>query len=394
MNKFLLIFLIVFLSSNVIAIGITPGRTTFDFEPGSMKEVEFTVVNSDNLDMNVIVLIQGDLNESIAVSENSFKMAASEKEKKLKYTFTMPNELKPGLHKAEVVVIQLPEKSGTSDAFIGAAVGVATQIHIYVSYPGKYAEGEMNIVSESGKVNFVIPVHNRGDLDLKKVKAKIDIFSPVNEKIASVDTNEISLLSGERREVVASWQLSVSPGTYRAVATLIYDEQTAKIEKHFDVGEQILKLDQVEVNDFVLGGIAKFEMLVDNQWSQNINAYAQMLVYNKEGSVMADFKSANYDIPALDKVIMVAFWDTAGVKTGDYDASVFLRYGEKSDQQDLKLEVSDRKINVFGVGYVISSESGGGLFENNLVMVLIIGIAVLILINLTWFLVLRKRLKK
>jgi len=120
-----------------------------------------------------------------------------------------------------------------------------------------------------------------------------------------------------------------------------------------------------------------------------------MLVYNKDGEVMADFKSAGYEILPLQKTLMVAFWDTAGVREGTYDASVFLRYGEKSDQQDLKLEVSERNIRVIGVGYVISAESDGeGIFGNTLVLVLIVAVVLLILINITWFLVLRKRLKK
>ncbi|NCO11629.1 hypothetical protein CO038_03860 [Candidatus Pacearchaeota archaeon CG_4_9_14_0_2_um_filter_39_13] len=397
MNKKLIIFAfaLILLASNVLAIGITPGRSTFDFERNAIKEVEFTVVNSESRDMNLIVLVQGELNESISVSEVSFKMASTEKEKKLRYILAMPPNLKPGLHAAEVVVIQLPEKSEASDAFIGAAVGVATQIHVYVPFPGKYAQAQMNVISNPGKVNFVIPVHNRGDLDLARVRATIDIYSPVNEKIATIQSSEISLLSGERREVAGVWETSSAPGTYRAVATLIYDEETLTIEQQFNVGEEVLKLEQVEVNDFNLGGIAKFEMLVENKWSQQVTAYAQMLVYNKDGEVMADFKSAGYEILPLQKTLMVAFWDTAGVREGTYDASVFLRYGEKSDQQDLKLEVSERNIRVIGVGYVISAESDGeGIFGNTLVLVLIVAVVLLILINITWFLVLRKRLKK
>ena len=138
-------------------------------------------------------------------------------------------------------------------------------------------------------------------------------------------------------------------------------------------------------------------MLVNNEWSESIvGAYAQMFVYNDKGEVMADFKSATYDIAPLTKVLMVAFWDTDGVKTGTYDASVFLKYGEQSSQQDLKLEVSESNINVIGLGYVISERGGNseGLFSNSLMVVLVVVIGLLVLINIVWFLVLRKKLKK
>jgi hypothetical protein len=105
---------------------------------------------------------------------------------------------------------------------------------------------------------------------------------------------------------------------------------------------------------------------------------------------MADFKSANYDIPALSKEVMVSYWDTAGVRVGTYDTKVFLKYGAKSIPSDLQLKVEQNRIEVIGLGYVISEEAGG---DNTLMFVIVVGIIVLILVNVLWFFLLRKRLK-
>jgi len=400
-NKLFLILLLVSLISlpNVLALGVTPGKTSIDFVPGESRTVDVSVVNSENKDMNLAVLIQGELSAYISVSDVSFKMSSSESEKKLSYTLKMPQDLSPGPHSGEVIIVQLPEQLPTGDAFVGASVAVATQVQVFVPYPGKYAEVDMSVAGfdSPGKVTFVIPIHNRGDLDIVRARAIIDIYGPLNEKITSVNTNELSITSKERKEVVAEWAAEVAPGRYRAVATVIYDEKTTQVEKQFSVGNKVLSLEQVEINDFTLGQIAKFEMLVNNEWSESIvGAYAQMFVYNDKGEVMADFKSATYDIAPLTKVLMVAFWDTDGVKTGTYDASVFLKYGEQSSQQDLKLEVSESNINVIGLGYVISERGGNseGLFSNSLMVVLVVVIGLLVLINIVWFLVLRKKLKK
>ncbi len=391
----LLLFVVLF-AGNVLALGITPGKTNFEFESGSVKEVSFKVVNSEHIDMDLIVLIRGDLNKSIAVSDVSFKMSADESEKEFTYFFTMPDELKPGSHFGEVVVVQLPGKSGISEAYVGAALGVATKVQVNVPYPGQYAEASLDIIGpDNGEITFVIPVVSRGDLDLPRVKAVIDIYSPTNEKLATINTNEVSIPSLKRKEVVAKWPIEVPSGTYNAVATVIYGEKTLKLEKNFNVGERVLSLSQIEVNDFNLGDIAKFEMLVENGWSETITgAYAHMNIYNDEGAVMADFKSQTYDIPSLEKILMVSFWDTEGVRKGKYDASVFLRYGQSSEQQEFELEVLNNQINIIGVGYVISSEGSGGGMGNSLIVVLIVAIVVLILINVLWFLVLRKKVKK
>tara|TARA_Y100000034_G_scaffold106497_1_gene135263 strand:- start:2874 stop:4253 length:1380 start_codon:yes stop_codon:yes gene_type:complete len=396
MMLLIMFFIILIVIPEVGALGITPGRTTFDFEPGKEVEVGFEVINSEGEDMSVAVFVQGEFNETVAVSDVSFSMSADETRKSLSYKFRMPQKLEPGLHTSEVVVLKLPGKAKTSEAFIGAVVGVVTQIYVHVPFPGKYVETGFSVIGpDDGKVTFVIPLVSRGDLDIVRARGTIDIFTSLNEKIETITTNEVSIPAGLRREIVAILDGSeLLTGKYRAVATVIYDEETKQVEKEFSIGDRILELLQAEVNDFVLGGIAKFELLVENKWGEVIRgAFASMEVLNSEGEVMADFKSQTYDIPSFEKKILVAFWDTEGVNKGTYDSTVFLNYGQSSQRQDLKLEVKDRGINVVGVGYVISSDSSGQ-GDNTLMIVLITVISVLVLVNVLWFLVLRKKLKK
>ncbi len=392
---FLFAIILVLVVQSVSAIGITPGRTNIDYEPGKSRTVEFTVVNTEGKDIEGVILVQGELNRSISVSEVSFKMSVAEREKKFSYVLAMPNDLRPGTHAGEVVAIQLPSKSSEGETFIGSAIGVATQVHIFVPYPGKYAEAEMSVIGpgNNGKIIFSLPVASRGELDLVRVRGTVDIYTSLNEKIATVITNEVSILSKERKEITAEWDSSsANPGPYRAVATVLYDEESFKIEKEFNVGQQKLDVESIEVNDFSLGQIAKFEILVNNKWSQKITgAYAQMIIYNDKKEAIADFKSQTYDFSPLEKTLMVAFWDTAGVKKGAYESSLFLKYASNSEQRDFKLEVSESEIKVVGIGYVISkgAKGSGG---STLTTVLIVGIVVLVLINLVWFLVLRKKL--
>lgn len=391
---FILFLAAILLVTTVSALGITPGRTTIDYSSGLEKTVEFSVVNSDAKDINLVVLIQGELNQSVSVSEVAFAMSASEIEKKLSYKIKLPTNLEPGLHTAEVVVIQLPDKSSGSEAFFGAAMGVATQIHVNVPYPGKYAEAALNVIGpdKDGTIHFAIPVISRGNLDLVKVKAVIDVYSALNEKIETFTTNEIGILSGERKELAVKWNPTVMPGKYRAVATLIYDEQTKTLEKEFNVGQRTLEIQSIEVNDFRLGEIAKFEILVENKWGETIrSAFAEMFVYDKDGKVMAEIKSPSYDINPLEKSLMIAFWDTGGVRVGTYNSELFLRFGQESDQHELKLEVSERNINVVGVGYVISEDEGGSDMES-IVVILITVVVILIALNVIWFVALRKKI--
>lgn len=402
MNTKLILSLISFvvlgilLVNSVYALGVTPARTSIDFSPSMEKEVSFSIINSEHKDLKFVVYTQGELNYTVSLSETSFEMKAGEENRQLKYNVKLPSSLSPGVHSVDVIVLQLPDKSESSQTYVGAAIGVTTQLYVYVPYPGKYLEAGFNVVNaeQGGKATFVIPVVNRGNLNIANAYANIDIYNKLNEKVASFNTPEIEIDAGDRREIVTEWKADSPVGNYRAVATIIYDGVTTMIERQFSIGSSVLDLQEVKVRDFRLGEIARFEMLIENKWSEPIlGAYAQTQVFDSEGKVMADFKSPTYDIQPLAKTVMTSYWDTVGVGSGSYDSSVYLKYGEKSAQKDFKFKVSDTNIEVIGLGYVISESRGSKSGENSsLVIILVIVIGVLVLINLVWFLVVRKKL--
>ena len=389
---FALFFAQLFFASS---FGVTPAQKIVGYLPGTVSNLSFDIVNTEHKSLSLVILPQGELNRSIALSSFSEKIDASTDGKTIIYQFTVPSGLKPGRHSAEILVLEIPPEEARDSTFVGAVVGIITSVVIEVPYPGKYAEASLSIAPvKDGSISFVIPVLSKGDLNIVRAKALIDIYTPLNEKIVSLATDEIPVPSRERRELAVKWDTTgVSFGRYRAVANIVYDEEAVRVEKDFSVGEQVLEMKNVEVNDFTLGEIAKFEFLLENTWSEIITeAYIQMQVFNDEGAVMADFKSATYDIPSFENKLLVAFWDTDGVKKGDYDARAFVRFGAQSLQHDFKLEILDNEINVVGVGYVIKSGNGRSGGSNSLVVVLATAVGILVLLNVIWFLVLRKKL--
>ncbi len=395
-RKFIIfIFAIFFVQTFLVsAFGVTPAQKIVDYVPGATSTLSFDIVNTEHKNLNLVILPQGELKNSIAVSVVSEKIDASVESKTINYKFTIPSGLKPGRHAGEVLILDIPSEEEQESTFVGAVVGIITSVVVEVPYPGKYAEASLSIAkAKEGSLSFVIPVLSKGDLNIARAKALIDIYTSLNEKVASLVTDEISVPSRERRELAVKWETAGVPkGKYFAVANVIYDENAVRIEKEFSVGEQALELKNVEVNDFALGEIAKFEFLLENTWSEVItSAYIQMQVFNEEGAALADFKSATYDIPSHENKLLVAFWDTEGVKKGTYDARALVRFAEQSLQHDLKLEVSEDEINVVGMGYVIKHSSSKS--SNSIIVILGVAIAVLVLLNLVWFLVLRKKLK-
>ncbi len=394
MNKtFFALLLLIICMTSVSALGVTPARTTIGFNPGQEQTVKFTVVNSEYQDLNLLVYVRGDLNQSIRLSETEFTMSRDVESKELSYTFTLPEELSPGQHGAEIVVLQKPEGASVSEAFVGATVAVVTQLVVNVPYPGKYIVGSLNVINaqQNAETKLIVSLASMGREDVSATSAEFTIYDSSNNEVGKFNVNGIGVKSGQRGEIVGSWIARVPLGNYIAKAKITYDGSEINLQKEFVVGDETLELQQVNVPRFTLGGIAKFEMLIENKWSEPISgAYAQTQVFKENGDILADFKSPTYDIPPLNKSTFVSYWDTVGVEEGIYNTSVYMRYGSKYSLQNIQLKVTNNEIIALGLGFVISENTGG----SSLVKILLIVIGILILMNIAWFLVLRKRLKK
>ena len=393
-RKFLILLVGIFMIGSVLALGISPARTTLDFEPELEREIAFDIVNSEGKDIDLTLSAQGDLGKYIRISTPRVSLLSSEESKSLSYSIDLPEELSPGLHTGKVLVTEVPEDADSSGSYVRATLAVAIQLHVYVPYPGKYADADLYVYSgDVGEdVRFVIPVVSVGKFDLASVRANVDVYNKLNEKIDSFNTKSIGVSSGEKRELVYDWKAEVPVGEYLAKVTVIYDDGTLSLEEVFSVGSKELELQEIRVGDFSLGEIAKLEMLVENKWSETISgAHIETKIRDAEGDVVSSFESAAQDIAALSKEVFVSYWDTAGVREGDYDAEVSISYGDKESKRNLKFEVSENDLVIVGLGYVISAEGEAG--TDSVVVVLIVVIVVLVLINLLWFLLLRKKLK-
>lgn len=393
-KKIFILMIGIFLLSVVSALGVSPARTTLDFEPGLTQTINYEVVNSEGKDVNLVIAAKGELASYISVPNAMVKVLAGEGKKSLSYDINLPNDLSPGLHEVEIFILEIPGGDGEGETRVVAMLEVVTQLHVYVPYPGKYANAQMQIVnSKDGGVTFVFPVISAGEFDLTSVKANVDIYNIGGERVDSFTTSPVAIPSGEKKEIVRNWGVGSPPGEYLAVASLIYDEGTHNFNSSFSMGGQELLLQDISVNKFSLGGIVKLDMLVENRWSEEVkDASIDAKILNDRGQAVSEFESAMHDVPARGKENFVVYWDTAGVKVGEYDANIAIKYAGKSSESNLRFRVDENELTVFGLGYVISAEGEGD--ANTLVVVLVVVIVLLVLINLLWFLLLRKRLKK
>jgi hypothetical protein len=392
---FILSLFIILILPNVLSLGITPGRTTFNYEPGLEKEVEFSVLNGEHKNIQVMLTVQGELNGSVTLYQGLVDFLPSEESKSFKFKFKVPEGIgnAPGLHTAEIVALEVP-KANSQGTFVGATVAVVSQIHLYVAYPGKYLDADLNVLDaeQNGTATFIVPIINRGKLGIGSARAVIDIYTSLNEKIGSIETDTLAVDAGQRTELSAKWNVNYPSGNYNAKVTLFYDGETRSFEKAFGVGEQALTIESLLVNNFRLGEIAKLQILVENKWNQQLEGVlANLVVYNNENQIMADIKSATESVPALSKKELIAYWDTVGVNEGEYSGKLMVKYGQKSSDKNLVLKVTEDSLDIFGVGYAIRPKGGKGTSLTTILLILVI---LLLLVNLAWFVFFRRIIGK
>ena len=379
-----LLFIFVF-SSTVLSLGVTPGRTNIDFSKNAEREVSFSVVNTENKNMNVAFTVEGELLQYISISKEVVPFTSEETSKDFTYKIKLPGSLEPGLHKAEIIITELPEDINDPGMLVKATVSVATQVYVYVPYPGKYIESVLDIVNkeDSNEINFYIPLVSRGSEKINSVKGTIDIYKG-EEKITTINTSEQSISPGERKELSGIWIPDVSPGEYKAVVSINYDGEIKAIEKIFNVGNESLGLMGISVNNFKLGDVAKIKILVQNKLSDKIdNAFAGLTVYDSDMQKIADIKSENYEIPALSNKELVVYWDTENLEKGEYGSELKIDYVKKFIAKNFRVSVTEDSMSFTGVGFAIAPEGSSGKTSVNTILFIVIGL--LILINLAWF---------
>ncbi len=386
-------------AANAAAIGLTPGRTTIDFEPNMEKTVTFTIINNEHKNFNALVYAEGDLKDYVALGKNIVEFKETDNTKEFSYAVKLPDKIdKPGDHWAKIIVMEMPpgtEAEKLEGQFVIATTAVVHQLRVKVPYPGKYADLDMVVQeAEPGQTaTFFVKLYNLGTEDIYKAFATIDILGPTNEKIAMLESDEIALESKKGGELIIPWKADVNPGTYHAVATVNYDGKIGTVEKNFGIGALRIEVVDVQVRNFVLGGIAKFEINVENKWNQKVDGvYAEVVMSDQKGDTVASFKSASVDVDALQRSTLYAYWDTQGIEKGAYEAKLVLHYAGKTSEKVMKTYVELESIETDIVGLtakVITSKGGVGPGTEILVPLVLI----LVFINAGWFFYFRRRKK-
>jgi len=404
-NKLIIyVLLMVLLVSFVNAMGIAPSKNVVDFKPNLKQELSFRIINTEHENLRLAVYPKGELAQYVKLDNSIITINSTQEEAVITYSVNLPAELEPGLRGADIIVIPIPEEKtvvlteeGEAVVFdqqqgiIAAKIALMHQFRVNVPYPGKYLTGQL-YVSEANvneTVAFTISLFSLGKENINKVKATIIVKGPTNDEIAVIRTDEISIASNAESKLVGLWNANTGAGKYYVEAVVDYDGKTFLLNKVFNVGYLKIEIEELKVENFRLGTIAKFDILLRSKWNEPIpNVFANMQVIDKSGNLLTDFKTSSVDMQPYQTAEVSGYWDTQNVQPGEYDVNVKANYLGKTTEKLFETVVSFDSIDV---KQALAGRVVGG--ERKLISdsVLVLIVLILIAINIGWFVYFKRR---
>lgn len=360
------------------AVGIYfPNDAEIDFKPGLEKTFNFAVTPSN---MDVKLSVSGYLSEYVTLSKTFIRFNSTDRI--FRVIIKLPEKIdKPGHHKVCIAAEEVIDESKIGGN-IGTSCNAMVYILIHVLNPGKYVEMRLSApdVDLNEPVNFAVSVKSFGEEDINSIKAAIDVYSPDNEKLATVYTDE-KLLKSNTEETLHA-QLSTAgykAGTYSAIAILNYDGETKEDKKSFRIGELNIKIINY-TKEFEKDKINKFDIEIESDWGNNIKeVYGEIKINN------SIIRTPNINLDPWEKKIITAYWNTNNVETGFYDAEMTIYYEDKTTVEIGMVEV---------VKEALIEKPGIITISLSTTTVLILIIILLIIIDIIWMTKKRKEKKK
>ncbi len=351
MNKILSGVLILLLLMPIVAgLGVSPGKRTFDFEPGKEKEVEVTIYNNDKKNISCMIEVRGELKNYINLSDKKIHFRKGDNKKSFTYTINYPEKFsEPGIHNAEIVVKELL-KDHDGNVVIKPNLMVISKLHVKVPYPHKYAKGQLMLenVKRGENLEVFIRFSNVGSEMIKNAQASVDIMSPDGEIIDKLKSDSVSVEPKGFRELTAELDTTnLKPGKYIIDASVKYDKKKINLSGSFKVEDFMIKLLSVAVDSFSLGGIADFEVTVKNIGNRLVNDFnAGLFLKDKKGEPVADLDSYKIELSPGDVKETKIYWDTEKISAGDYFGELSLNYDDKRLVKDIKTILKEDEMEV------------------------------------------------
>ncbi len=338
---YFLILGLFFVPSSVLALGVSPGSITMNFQPNFEQEFEFYVINSfDDLEFPIGVYIEGNLDEYIDFEPGNFTLPPGGQEK-FTFTLKLPSKMdRPGNHTSNIFAMQSSVVGQGGSGSVGALVAIKVPVMVKVPYEGPYLDAVFHAGDKAvGEiVSFAVLMRSLGTDPVDNYRGTITIFDYNGDEVDEV-LFDGSLGLNEERELSVGWDSTgYSAGFYTAHLEIKYDGESYEADTEFRLGAFFIDILDYQ-KSIKSNEINEYFSTILSTWNAPIqNVYTQ-IEFNHEG-LNKVFKSESFELGAWENKTVKMYIDTEGIDNGKYPATFSVFYGEESNEIEFDLNVT------------------------------------------------------
>lgn len=305
-----------------------PGKTyTFDFEASGYRG-------------DAEIAAEGDWAEYVTFSEITSPAPGT---KRFSVAITPPERPDtPGTHWVYIRVSEIPPAGGA----VAALASVRKSIGFKVLFPYKSLSASLNApdVNMGETSHFQLAVKSDTLEKLWIVRASIEVMDLQGNVLGTVSTQRIGLNLGEQKMLSADFNTTgLKPATYRARATVSYDENVTVVEDDFRVGTLAVEIIN-HTQELPVGAISPFVIDVKSGWNDPLEAvYGQVYVNGTEV-----VRTPTSSLAPWERANLTGYFDTTGWAAGQYEATVIAFFGENSTLRVGEITLFERKESSLG----------------------------------------------
>lgn len=340
----------------IFLIGLTSGRSLllsppydkYTYEPGKIYSWSFNVggLKEANQTQLFEVYPSNELNQSLIIFSNKTLTLTPNAWVSVYGQFKVPNDLKPGSHKAGITVVSKPSKE--SQQGLSALVGIEYIIYVDVPYPGKYLEASLDVqnVNKGDTVKFMTSLTGKGIEKINFANIKLIVYDSNNKNIYEINDNVENINPSDAIKKTFEWNTKINPdGIYKVVMEINYDTDKIILEKNFRIGDLVIKIVNITGTNIYKGDTGKIVVIGESQYNSFIDQAYATIEFNS-GDSLLQLKSSSYGFDPFTRNNFEIFLDTSNIKIGEYNATAKIIYANKTEQKEFKINVKNKLLSI------------------------------------------------
>ena len=374
------------------AWGINPARQRADHTT-EQQYLSVTLENAQRSEGYFKVSFSGELAPYAKYNGPAIYLDKDTQDYIIPFTLKLPQNLQGGTQKLSVNIEQI---AGGSTSTVNSLTMLVADVNVDVPYDDDevLAQLAIGMAQTTQPTPMTISIRNMGK-EAVAVWADFVIKGPTNEELASWQTDKQIFQAQGNGKIATEWADERQPGLYHAQVTLHYADKELVLRQTFMVGSKEVISENINSDNFRLGGIAPLDITVRNKWNEMITGvFADVYVLGKDGDIIQSFKTATENVDGLGRNVLKGYWDTAKLIVGEYDLNIIVNYDGGQTQASYPVVVKADELQVMGTptGQVTgkNEDSGEGIGQNSLLIMLLLALVITNVIIITYF----RRMKK